>query len=204
MVMRRFFGSGDRDAGDRLPDEREVRAGDPAVETATVRRIVAQLSAMPPQQSRFLAGFAYILARAAQADLEISDEETQLMEGYVQSYGGLPEAQSVLAVEIAKSQTRLHGGTEDFLVTREFRDIATEEQRIALVRCCYAVGAADATISAEENAEVREIARELGLTREQLNAIGNEFRDKLSAIQAMRRSSGSVAAEGERPNESNG
>jgi len=166
---------------------------DPATETATVRRIVSQLSSLPPQESRFLAGFAYILARAAQADLDISDQETRLMEGYVQTYGGLPEAQAVLAVEIAKNQTALHGGTEDYLVTRELREIATEEQLIALVRCCFAVGAADASITAEENAEIREIARELGLTRDQLNAIGNGFRDQLSVIQAMRRSSGADA-----------
>ena len=46
----------------------------PEADTATVRRIVAQLEALPPEKSRFLAGFAYVLSRAAHADLEISDE----------------------------------------------------------------------------------------------------------------------------------
>lgn len=193
MVMRRFFGWGDRDEEASLPEERERSADDPAAETATVRRIVAQLSALPPREGRFLAGFAYILARAAQADLLITDEETQLMERYLQGYGGLSEAQAVLTVEMAKSQSRLHGGTEDYLVTREFSEIATEEQRVALVRCCFAVGATDASITAEESAEIREIARELGLSRDQTNAIANEFRDKLSVIQAMRRASGTDA-----------
>ena len=187
MVFRRFLGL-------TGPETRQERAPRPVVDvaadTATVRRIVAELSAMPPEQSRFLAGFAYILSRAAHADLDISDVETSLMEGFVVQYGGLPEPQAVLIVEIAKSQSRLYGGTEDYLVTREFAKLATPEQRLALVRCCYAVGAADDTITAEENTEIREIATDLGLTRDELNAIGNEFKDKLSVIQSMRRARG--------------
>ncbi len=39
-------------------------------ETATVRKIVAQLEAMPPDRARLLAGAAYIVTRAANADLD--------------------------------------------------------------------------------------------------------------------------------------
>ena len=197
MALRRFLGLKGADPGDAAGDPAgeghpsgAPDAADLAAETATVRRIVAELSALPPAQGRFLAGFAYILSRAAHADLDISAEETHLMERYVVDYGRLPEAQAVLAVEIAKNQSRMHGGTEDYLVTREFRDVATEEQRLALLRCCYAVGAADASISAEENAEIRQIASELGLDRSRLNAVAEEFKDQLSVIQAMRRSHG--------------
>jgi uncharacterized tellurite resistance protein B-like protein len=190
--LRRFLGLGGPAAADGAPtrsaDPAPTRGSEAAADTATVRRIVAELSAMPPEQSRYLAGFAYVLSRAAHADLEISDDETRLMERFVIENGGLPEPQAVLAVEIAKSQSRLYGGTEDYLVTREFAKSATEEQRLAVVRCCFAIGAADESITAEENTEIREIAFELGLTRDQLNAIANEFRDKLSVIQSMRRS----------------
>ena len=105
----------------------------------------------------------------------------------MQEFGHLSEAESVLVVEMAKSQSRIHGGTEDYLVTREFRAATTEEQRLDLIRCCFAVGAADASISAEENAEIGQIATELGLTRAQLNAVRNEYREQLAVIQAMRR-----------------
>ena len=47
-----------------------------AGETETVRRIVARLEAMPADQARFVASAAYTLARAANADMDISDEET--------------------------------------------------------------------------------------------------------------------------------
>lgn len=199
MGLRRFLGlkgagpGSDAETADdaSAPAQRSaLGSGDRANETATVRRIVAELSALPPGQAKFLAGFAYILSRAANADLDISDEETAVMERYTVESGGLTEAQAVLAVEIAKHQSRQEGGTEDFLVTREFRDLATEEQRLALVRCCFAVGAADTSISADENAEIREIATELGITRAQLNEVADEFKDRLSVIQAMRRAQG--------------
>ena len=172
------------DAGagpDVAPGERS------AGETATVRRIVARLEALPPEQARFLAGFAYVMSRAAQADLDISDAETAVMERSVVELGGLDEAQAVLVVEMAMLQARMDGATEDFLVTREFGRIASEEQKLALLRCCFLVGAADDSISADEASVVNQIARELGVSREQLNAVRAEFIERLSAIQALRR-----------------
>ena len=54
-------------------------------DTATVRRIVAKLEAMPPEQARLIASAAYTLARAANADLDISDEETAAIERELQA-----------------------------------------------------------------------------------------------------------------------
>jgi uncharacterized tellurite resistance protein B-like protein len=179
------------------PADRPAEAGAPerpapapevaAAETATVRRIIARLEALPPAEARYLAAFAYVMSRAAHADLHISDEETAAMERYVVELGGLDESQAVVVVEMAKLQTRLHGATEDFLVTREFGRIATLEQKLALLRCCFAVGAADDSISADEASVANQIARELDLSREQLNAVRAEFVERLSAIQALRR-----------------
>ena len=209
MVLRRFLGLGEKRADDELPEAADPDPGatdtagstatsgaNAAAETATLRRIAAQLSALPPDKSRFLAGFSYVLSRAAHADLDITDDETRLMERFVVEHGGLTEPEAVLAVEIAKHQSRHHGGTEDYLVTREFRDHATTEQREALLRCCFAVGAADSSITAEENAEVRQIATELDISRERLNEIAGEFRDQLSVIQAMRRGRASAEPHG--------
>ena len=115
----------------------------PTGDTQTVRAIVAQLDAMPRDQARYLAGFAYVLSRAAQADLSISDVETRRMEQIVVEHGKLPEAQAIIVVEIAKTRADLFGATEDYLVTREFRKIATDAQCLDLLRCCFLVGAAD-------------------------------------------------------------
>jgi uncharacterized tellurite resistance protein B-like protein len=165
-----------------------------AAETATVRRIVARLEALPPEQARYLASFAYVLSRAANADMDISDEETALMEQLVIEHGKLDESEAVLVVEMAKVQARSEGQTEDFVVTREFREISTLEQRLALVRCCFAVEAVDGLINAEEASIANEIARELDLEPHEVNAIRDEFHEQLSSVQALRRAGGGTGA----------
>lgn len=132
--------------------------------TETVRKIVSELEAMDEAKARYVASFAYILGRVAHADLDISEPETRKMEEIVHSLGHLPEDQSVLVVQIAKSQNRLFGGTENFLVTREFLEISSAEQRQELLDCLFAVSAADESISGVEEAQIRQIASELGFS----------------------------------------
>jgi len=190
-MFRRFLGL-DRNAPDtRLPvgDQAEATPGS-AAETATARRIVARLEALPPAEARYLACFAYVMSRAAQADLDISDAETALMERFAVEFGGLDQAQAVLVVQMAKIQARTQGQTEDFVVTREFHEISTPEQRLALLRCCFAIEAVDGTITAEEASVVNEIARELDLEANEVNTLRVEFHEQLSAVQAVRRLGG--------------
>ena len=136
-MFRKFLGLNRAAADPRLPSgDAAAPLPDSAAETATARRIVGRLEALPREEARYLACFAYVMSRAANADFHISDEETALMERFAVEQGGLDEAQAVLEVEMAKLQARNHGSTEDFVVTREFRSIATLEQRRAVVRCC--------------------------------------------------------------------
>jgi uncharacterized tellurite resistance protein B-like protein len=158
-----------------------------AADTETVRRIVGQLEALPLDRARFLAAFAYILTRAAAADLDISDAEQRVIEGLVAEHGGLPESHAVLVAQMARSQSLLYGGTEDYLVTRQFKTLSTDEQRLALLRCCYLVGAADDDISVAESDTLQEIATELDVERAAVNTIRHEFEPKLSTIKAMLR-----------------
>ena len=145
---------------------------------------------MPLEQRRFIAGFAYVLARAAHADLEISETESAYIQQAVVDIGHLDDSQATLVVEMARNMNELYGATEDFVVTREFAAIATREQREDALRTAFAVGAADDTITAEESAELNSIGKELGFASEDIDAIRYEFRDQLAAIQAMRRASG--------------
>ncbi|HET7677079.1 MAG TPA: TerB family tellurite resistance protein [Candidatus Limnocylindrales bacterium] len=161
-------------------------------ETETIRRIVGSLEAMPPERAAYVAGFAYVLARVAYADLHISEQETAEMERIVADFGGLPEPLAVLVVEIAKTQARLEGATEDYLVTRRFREVSSAEQRERVLHCLYAVAsAAGDTVSAEETAEIRQIASELGFTLPELNVIRRHYADRLAALQ--RRPAGDTA-----------
>jgi uncharacterized tellurite resistance protein B-like protein len=133
-------------------------------DTETVRRIVGELNRLEPKQARHLAAFAYVLSRVANADLHISDAETRKIVEIVQKLGGLPEEQALIVAEIANSQNRLFGGTENFLVTREFREIATDEERRHLLDCLFAVSAADDAITGAEEGQIWQIASELGFS----------------------------------------
>jgi uncharacterized tellurite resistance protein B-like protein len=161
------------------------RGGDASGDTDTIRRIAARLERLPPERARFLAAFAFVLARVAHADLRISETESAAMEAAVADAAGLPPEETALAVEIAKSQARLLGGTENYVVTREFRRLSERSDRARLVEALYAVAAADGTISREESAEIARIADELGFLPEEAVALRAPWRDKLSEFQGL-------------------
>jgi len=184
MALRRFF-QPDQPTTPTSPAAPTVPQADEP-ETETVRRIVRELEQVDPARRRYLAGFAYVLSRAAHADLSFTEEELRLIEHIVTDIGGLPEAQAILVVEIARNQALMYSGTEDYLVTREFNHTATAEEKQRAVEACFAVVASDHEITAEEYAELTSIADELGLTRQELNVIRNKYKDSLVAIQKMR------------------
>ena len=155
----------------------------PTNESDTIRRIASQLEEMPPEQARYLASFSYVLARVAHADLEIDASEVAEMERIVRETAGLTESEAVLVVQIAKSQAQNLGGTDNYVVTREFRKTSTPEQRATLLQCIYAVAAADGTISGAEATEIMQIAEELGFTRAEANSLRGQYRDKLAEFQ---------------------
>ncbi len=153
-----------------------------SADTQTVRRIVATLEAMEPQRARALAAFAFILCRVARADLHVSDEETGAMERIVIERGGLSEEQAILVVQMAKTQNALFGGTENFLVTREFDKFATREEKLALLDCLFAVAASDESISTAEDNEIARICSELQLRHEDLVAGRARYREYLAVL----------------------
>ena len=162
--------------------EPEVSSG----ETDTVRKIVKRLESMDSEKARYIAAFAYILGRVAHADLDISPVETQSMEEIVQKLGHLPEDQAVLVVQIAKSQHRLFGGTENFLVTREFVRVSDAAQRAELLDCLFAVSAADQSISGVEEAQIRQVASELGFSHRQFVEARSAYSEHREVLKAFK------------------
>jgi len=192
-MFRRIFGPSHEAAADTTERALERAAEG---ETATVRRIVARLEALPPDRARLAASAAYILARAAHADLSISDEETALMERELQDHGLVDEPTAVIIIQMAKLQARTVGDTEDYVVTREFRALSTPEQRVDILRACFAIGAENGTISAEEAAVLNQIARELDIEQPTVNAVRAEYHDLLSSVRAVRRVADGGSARG--------
>ena len=91
--------------------------------------------------------------------------------------GGLPEEQAILVVQMAKTQSTLFGGTENFLVTREFNKIATHEQKLALLECLFAV-ASDEMISTVEDNEISRICSELQISHDEFVSVRMAYRDQ--------------------------
>ena len=149
--------------------------------TAT-REISDSLDKLNEEDAKFVASFAYILGRVAYADLEISRHETREMERIVQSMGGLLGKTAMLVVEIAKTQNQLFGSTENFLVVREFRRIASRQQKISLLNCLFAVSSSDQSISTIEDNEIHRVAKELGLDHSDFIAIRRDYLDHLEVL----------------------
>jgi uncharacterized tellurite resistance protein B-like protein len=157
---------------------------DEARDTETVARIAAELDELPLEQARFLAAFAYVLARLARADLEISGAETREMGELVRKFSDLSAPQATLVVLAAKTYATTLGGTENYIVTRQFRELSNRAQRIDLMRCLFAVAAADQDISSVESAEITQIGNELGFTREEVAGLRAAFRDQLAVFKS--------------------
>ena len=85
MALLRFLGIG---------EESKDEKGD----TATVRRIAAKLERLGPEKAKFVAAFAYVLARIANADLAIDDSETSEMQRCLRALSGLSESEAALAL----------------------------------------------------------------------------------------------------------
>lgn len=168
-----------------LEESTSVRRDD----AGAVRRIADALDRIEPGRARYIAAFAYLLGRVACADREVSADETSVMERIVRERGELPEEQAVLVVQIAKSQNLLFGGTEDFLVAREFEQMATREQKLALLDCLFAVSAADRSITVIEDNEISRIAGSLKLEHSDLTRARLAYKQYLSVLQRPREDS---------------
>jgi uncharacterized tellurite resistance protein B-like protein len=155
-------------------------------QTDAVRQIVDALDRIEEERARFIASFGYILGRVANADQEITPEETKAMERILVTEGELSAEQATMVVKMARMRNELFGGTDNFLVTREFRNIATHGQKLALLDCLFAVSAASQDISMAENSQIRQIASELGLEHSDFIQVRLSWKDRLSVLKKDR------------------
>ena len=151
----------------------------------SVREIARRLEGRGPERARFLAAFAYVLARVAHADLRVDPAEIAEMERSVGGLGGLDDEDARLVVEIAVTQAADLGGSDDYLVTREFRRISDRKERVRLMRCLFSLAAADDSISTAETNELSLIGEELGFARNETNSLRSEWRDKLAELRKL-------------------
>jgi uncharacterized tellurite resistance protein B-like protein len=140
-------------------------------ELAPLRQTLDALDHLDPDRARYLATFAYLLGRVAYADQHVSAIETSAMETLVSEHGRLSQDQAMVVTQLAKTSNLLFGGTANYVVAREFSELATYDQKLALMRCLFAVAAADASISTAEEGEIHRMANELRIDHADLVAL---------------------------------
>jgi uncharacterized tellurite resistance protein B-like protein len=151
-------------------------------EFAPLRETLQALDHLEPDRARYLAAFAYLLGRVAHADQDVSAEETRAMEALVLEQGQLSQDQAMLVVQLAKTSNLLFGGTANFLVAREFSNLASYDQKLALMRCLFALSVTDEAISTAEESEIHRIANELRIDHSDLVALRVAHRRNLPGM----------------------
>ena len=157
----------------------------PATQSHDPRAIQAirqRLETLDEDEARYLAAFAYVLARVAYADLEVDPDEVAAMQRLVCDHTELEGDKADLVVNIATAQARELGGTQDFVVSKLLKGLTTAEQRLQILDCLLAVAAADDLIVGEEEREMRKVARELGITDKDFLSALSRYRDKRSVL----------------------
>lgn len=172
MSLLRFLGLGGDAAGRHA-------------EPASLVELGARLESMEPAEARLAAAFAYLLARVAGADLRTEESEESAIAERLSTFGGLAEDTAAILARAAIRVTDAHGATDDHLVARAFRDMTGEEERLRLLRCLYAVAAADETITTVEDNEIFEIASAIGVRRTDVVAIRSEWKQFLGTLKAL-------------------
>lgn len=174
MSLLRFLGLGGKTAGhDQEPESLALLTG--------------RLDSLPEEDARLAAAFALLLARVAGADLRTGADERDSMAERLAAFGQLEADQAKLLVETAVEALDTQGGTENHLVARAFRDMTKHEERLRLLRCLYAVAAADETITTDEDNEIFGIATAIGVERPDVIALRFQWKEFLGTMKALPR-----------------
>ena len=154
----------------------------PATEPEVLDTVASALAHLDERRARYLSTFAYLLGRVALADHAVTDAERDLMLRLVAQEGSLPAEEAAAVVRLAVDEFRRFGGTHNLIVAREFAALATAEERLALLRCLFAVSAADASVIVREDNEIRQISRELKIEHGDFIRARAEVRNHLAVL----------------------
>ena len=172
MSLLRFLGLGGKTAGrDQEPQSLALLTG--------------RLESLPQEDARLAAAFALMLARVAGADLRTGPEERESMIERLTTFGEIDADQASLLIETAVEAHEVHGGSDNHLVARAFRDMTEHDERLRLLRCLYAVAAADETITTDEDNEIFEIATTIGVGRPDVIALRLQWKECLGTMKAL-------------------
>jgi uncharacterized tellurite resistance protein B-like protein len=154
----------------------------PEHEPEVLEAVCEVLDRLTPARARYVAAFAYLLGRVAGADVEITAAERNVMERLVAQEGALSTDEASAVVTLALAEGHRFGGTHNLQVTREFAALTKHEERMGLLRCLFAVSAADTNVTVLEDNEIRGITRELRIEHADFIRARDEVRAHLAVL----------------------
>jgi uncharacterized tellurite resistance protein B-like protein len=148
--------------------------------------IEARLEVLPAEEARFISAFAYLLARIAGVDLRTESVERDVIAQRLEDFAEIDTALSVLLTETAIHAASSYSATDDHLVARAFRDMSGRAERLKLLRCLFAVAAADDSITTKEDNEIFEIAEAIGVDHSDVIGLRSNYKELLASMKPLR------------------
>lgn len=152
-----------------------------------LRRLQEQLRELGPERLEYLAGFAGQLACVAEAEDGISAAESAVITAQLCKHGHLDDTQARVVVDLLRHEFEVLRNVQHHVLNRAVNAHATQAEKVTLIDCLYAVAAADRLVSDVEEQEIRRIANALQLSHAELIAIRGRYRDRIEALQLMKR-----------------
>lgn len=120
---------------------------------------------IPEDRLRKLSMVGGLMARIANVDLVVTNEEFKAIVNSLKNEWGISQDEATFVTEVAVSEV---GPDMDYYrLTREFFTSTTEEERRKFLNVLFSVANADGFVSSKEIEEVRTIANSLRLTHKQ-------------------------------------
>ena len=106
-----------------------------------------------------------LMARVANVDLEVTDDEFAAISEALQAGWGIDREEATFVTEVAVSE--IGPDMDYYRLSRGFFNATTIEERIQFMKVLFSVADADGFVSSEEIEEIRTIANGLHLTHKQ-------------------------------------
>lgn len=151
--------------------------------SSAITKIEAMLNHLPQAEAQYLACVGLLAARVAHADDHVSDSEKQAIRGAFQSKLGLSPEHAGAVTEIAV-ESELSLAIEYHLVTRKLNEIATKEQKLAILRLLFEIARED-DISETESDKIGGIAGALLLSRTEFVNVRAEYSEYRSILKNL-------------------
>ena len=120
---------------------------------------------LPDDEIKKLSLAGGMLARIAEVDENISEEEFNQIVGTLENYWGIQPEAAAFVAEVAI--TEVGKGMDFFRMTREIVEVSTVPEREQFVTTLFRIAAADGDVSFSETEEIRTISNGLKLSHKQ-------------------------------------